>query len=251
MFESETEHLHPSIKKCPKCSEKYEEWYRRRRTVKCLGGKKGLVSHVYRCSNKSCSKHDIAIQPEQEGKIVLKEQSFGLDVIMKVGELRYKEHKTWKQIQEELTTQHSVKISDRTVGHLEENYQALMSIVAKENNKLLCELDALNGLILSIDGIKPDSGDDQLFLVREVQTGNILASKLLNYTTQKAIEEILQSVIDLSLPILGIVSDNQQMLTKAIKTKLPNVPHQICQYHFLKRLGKPLKQEDFKLKKNS
>lgn len=249
MYESEVIHLYPSIKKCFVCDQELEEWYRTERNIKTLEGQKDIVCHKFRCKNKKCNHYHNLISPEEENRLALKSKTMGLDVILEIGRLRYKEHKTWKEIQTILKERYNFLISHRAVGYQEKDYLALINIVAKNNNKLLLHLRNLNGIIIAIDGIKPDSGDEQLFLIREIQTGQILASKLISYTTREEIEELIQEVIDLKLPILGIISDNDGMQKGALKNKLPNIPHQICQYHFLKQLTKPLKLADTKVKK--
>ncbi len=249
MYESDVIHLHPSIKKCLVCNEELKEWYRTERSIRTLENEKAIVCHKFICPNKKCSCYKSTISPEEEGLLALKAKRIGLDVVLEIGRLRYKEHRTWKEIQSNLKEKYNFLISERAIGYQEQDYLALSNIVAKNNNKLLLDLNKLGGIIIAIDGIKPDSGDEQLFLIREIQTGNILASKLMSYATQSEIENLLQEVIDLGFPIIGIISDNDSTQKKALREKLPNVPHQLCQYHFLKRLVHPLKKLDTDLKK--
>ncbi|WP_372366024.1 transposase [Candidatus Uabimicrobium sp. HlEnr_7] len=112
-------------------------------------------------------------------------------------------------------------------------------------------LKKLKGLVLAIDGIKPDIGSDILFIIREVQTGYVLASKMLDYINVEEIKKLIEEVKNENFRILGVVSDNDSCLRRAIEESLPEVPHQLCQFHFLKQLGKKIKKEDGKLKKNS
>ncbi len=249
MYESDVIHLYPNQKSCFVCEKKLKECYRTERSIKTLEGQKDIVCHKFMCTNDNCSCYKTTISPEEENLLALKSKNIGLDVVLEIGRLRYKEHKTWKEVQNILLSDYDIKISERTVGYQEKDYLALINIIAKNDNKLLLNLNNLEGIIIAVDGLKPDSGDEQLYLIREVQTGQILASKLMSYTTQDEIEKLIQEVIDLNFPILGIVSDNDAMQKKAIKNKLPNIPHQICQYHFLKRLVNPLKLEDTKVKK--
>jgi len=74
---------------------------------------------------------------------------------------------------------------------------------------------------------------------------------MLEYVNAKEISKILNEVKLMPWKILGIVSDNETVLRSAIENVLPNTPHQLCQYHFLKQIGRKAKDADRKLKKNS
>ena len=251
MYESETNHLYSSFKECSVCGKPLKEKYRTKgRTIKSLKGRIDIVTHVYACVNFECSKYDVSIYPEEETLLAIKGYKFGLDVIVKIGHLRYFEHKTWVEVHKILTNDYDLKISLREIGYLEQSYLALVNIVAKEDIELLKRLENLSGLILAIDGIKPDNSNEILYLIREVQTGQILVAEILTESNNLKIQELLQKVIDLRLPILGIVSDKQESIRLAIEKKLPDIPHQLCYYHYLKNLALPIAEEDSKLKKN-
>ena len=53
------------------------------------------------------------------------------------------------------------------------------------------------------------------------------------------IEQLIEEVLSLGLPILGVISDTQESICLAVHHKLPTVPHQICQYHYLKDVCNP------------
>ncbi|MDU7477881.1 MAG: hypothetical protein E7L01_31745 [Paenibacillus macerans] len=62
------------------------------------------------------------------------------------------------------------------------------------------------------------------------------------------LQSIIQPVIELGLPIVGIVSDGQHSIRLAFEGLLPDVPYQYCQYHYLKDIAKPVVDADRKLK---
>ena len=249
--ESETTHLHPSLRTCPVCQGELKEWYRKERTIYSLQGPIYLVSHVYACENKECANYHRGILPEEETLLAIKGHNFGLDVILKIGELRFVSHKTWQEVQEILEKEYHLKISDREVGYLEQAYLALSKIIAREDQDLLKKLEKLTGLILAIDGIKPDSSGDVLYLIRELQTGQILGAKIISENVGDHLEELIQEIKELGYPILGVVSDKESAIISAVETKLPGVVHQLCHYHFLKNTALPMTEADGKLKKKS
>jgi hypothetical protein len=45
------------------------------------------------------------------------------------------------------------------------------------------------------------------------------------------------------------VSDGQDSLRKAVKKALPGVPHQLCQFHYLREAAQPIYEADRHAKK--
>ena len=251
MYETEATHLYPSIKKCPICRADLKEWYRNKgKLVRTLKGEKYIVQHIYRCENKKCKEKKVKIEPEENSRIVLKHCQIGIDIMLEIGRLRHKEYKTFYAIKQELMEKYNVRISEKDVGNQNRTYLTLMNMLMKDKNSSEWKkLEKLEGMVLAIDGIKPDLGDDVLMIVREIQTGYVVAAKMLNYASKNEVSKLLRKIKEMPFPVLGIVSDNEGMITGAIKEELPKVPHQLCQYHFLKRLSKKIKAEDGKLKK--
>lgn len=247
MYESNTTHLYPSFYTCPACGQKLSQWYRKNRTIKSLSGSIHIVSHIFSCKNTECSNPKIT--PEKETLLAIKGYTFGLDVILKIGALRYKEHKTWNQIEQILNQKFQLKISYREIGYLEESYLSLSYYIAKNDKEVLENLRELKGLVLAIDGIKPNKNGEILYLVREIQTGYILAAKIIEDRFIEQLQELLESVIDLEIPIIGIVSDKEPAIMNAVKAKMNNTPHQLCHYHYLKNIALEISVKDSKLKR--
>jgi hypothetical protein len=58
------------------------------------------------------------------------------------------------------------------------------------------------------------------------------------------IKQILLPVLQLDLPILGVISDAQSSLREAIAELWPGIPHQTCQFHSLQEAGRPIFEVD-------
>jgi hypothetical protein len=54
---------------------------------------------------------------------------------------------------------------------------------------------------------------------------------------------------DLGIPVVGAVSDAQESLLQAIAALWPDVPHQLCQFHYLREATRPMFDVDRKLRK--
>ena len=51
------------------------------------------------------------------------------------------------------------------------------------------------------------------------------------------------------MPIRGVISDGQRSLGNAVRTVLPDIPHQLCHFHYLKEAAKPVYEADKHAKK--
>lgn len=79
-------------------------------------------------------------------------------------------------------------------------------------------------------------------------SGTILAAKNIKSSATQDLMEFIRPVLELGFPLLGIVSDGQLSIRKAIENLAPEVPYQYCQYHYLKDVAKPVIEQDRKLK---
>ena len=53
----------------------------------------------------------------------------------------------------------------------------------------------------------------------------------------------------LDVPIRGVISDGQHSVRKAVQVVLPDVPHQLCHFHYLREAAKPVYEADRHAKK--
>ena len=213
-----------------------------------MSGPLYLATHVQTCKNENCSNNKRKIFAEEESLLAIKNYKYGLDVILEVGQQRYKKYQKWQEIQKSLAEKHNLEVSEREIGYLEQSYLALVKIVAK-GDKALEELKELDGLILAIDGIKPDASNEVLYLIREVQTGQIVAGRMIDEKVKENLGLLIQEVIDLGFKIIGVVSDKEESIVSAVKKNLPEIPHQLCHYHYLKNVALPVMAADRELKK--
>ncbi len=107
------------------------------------------MSHCLGCQNRECSHSEAVYRPEEENILALKGYTFGLDVIVYIGQLRYRENKTIEAIHNQLTKK--IAISVKEVALICEVFLALVTTVAQQDLKLMAELHDLGGIILAID----------------------------------------------------------------------------------------------------
>lgn len=244
--EQRLETLHPE---CPSCGRLMWVTYENQRTVTTLEAVVRLRLPIRRCENGACDRHHVAYRPEAEGRWALPKHEFGLDVIAWIGALRYAEHRSVTEIHRRLR-ERGVAIAERTVEHLLARYEELVGLRERDRQGLKEKLARQGRLIVALDGLQPDKGHEVLWVVREVLSGEVLGSQSLLSSTQSAIERLLtEALAELGVPVVGVISDGEVAVRKAVAALLPGVAHQLCQYHYLREATKPVWEADRHAKK--
>jgi hypothetical protein len=218
--------------------------YANRRTVTTLAGVTRLHLTIRRCHNAGCAAHRRPYRPETEGRFALPRHEFGLDVIALVGRLRYAEHRSVPEIRAHLVGR-GVGVAERTVTNLLDRYDELLAVVLTDDRRLRKVLAGQGRVILALDGLQPDVGHEVLWVIRDVLSGEILLARSLLSARQKELGELLRQVRDAcGVPVAAVVSDGQHSIRNAVAEALPGVPHQLCQFHYLREAAKPIYEAD-------
>ena len=235
--------------RCPGCGGRLRYRYDNRRTVSTLGGLVRLHLQIRRCENEGCARYHQPYRPETEGAIVLPQHEFGLDVIALVGALRYREHKSVPEIHRMLC-ERGVGVCERTVTNLLDRYDELLAVSLADDRRLRQALAAQGRVILALDGLQPDVGHEVLWVFRDCLSGQVLLARSLLSATNEDLAELLRQVSKgVGVPIAGVVSDGQHSIRKAVGAALPDVPHQLCQFHYLREAAQPILEADRHAKK--
>ena len=214
--------------------------YHNARTVVTLDGLYRLTLTIRRCANQSCELYHRPYRPEEEGAWALPHGEFGLDIIALVGALRYASHKSVPEIHQDLRRR-GVDIAQRSVTNLLDRYEELVALHLANDTRLRELLAQQGRVILAIDGLQPDVGHEVLWVLRDCLSGEVLLARSLLSATEADLAVLLKEVKqNLPVPIDGVISDGQQSLRRAVKSVLPDVPHQLCQFHYLREAAKPI-----------
>jgi hypothetical protein len=223
--------------------------YYNERTVTTLADVLRLRLGIRRCPQPSCPRYRKPFRPEAEGRIALPHHEFGLDVVALVGALRYRAHRSVPQIHEDLRARR-LAVAARSVGNLLDRYDELCALAALDPARLHPPLREEGRAILAIDGLQPDVGHEVLWVIRECLTGQVLwAESLLSSAQADLADLIRRAVAALPVPVVAALSDGQRSLRNAVAVALPGVPHQLCQFHFLREAGTPIYELDRHAKK--
>jgi len=226
--------LTTTIRDCPACGGVLWAANKPQRTVVTLQGLIRLRLQVRSCRNPDCSRRKVCLRPEQEGHYALPQHEFGLDVIALVGSLRHAEHRSLPEIHAELVRR-GVPICARSVGNLLDRYDELLALSCSDPGRLKRITAEAGRVILAIDGLQPDVGHEVLWVLRDVLSGEVLLARSLLSSCQDDLAKLLREVKEaIEVPIAGVVSDGQASIRKAVAIALDGVPHQLCQFHYLR-----------------
>lgn len=241
--------LRPQRETCVSCGKPLWVAYHNTRTVNTLDGLCRLTVVLSSCRNEKCERYHVPYHPEEEGIWALPHGEFGLEVMALVGLLRYSEHRSVPEIRDALQLR-GLRIAERTVTHLVHRYEELVALHLLDNNRLQEVLKQQGQVILAMDGLQPDVGHEVLWVLRDTLSGEILLARALLSSTEKDLAALLSEVKEaLPVPITGVISDGQLSIRKAVAQVLPHVPHQLCQFHYLREAAHPIFEADRHAKK--
>ena len=241
--------LEPLQKRCPTCNSVMWADYHNCRTVTTLCGAVHLKLKIRRCANGECERFHKPYRPEEEGTVALPHHEFGLDVIALIGTLRYAEHRSVPEIHEHLVGR-GVAVSERTVTNLLDRYDELVSLSLTGDRRLQQITTTQGRVILAIDGLQPDVGHEVLWVLRDCLSGEVLLARSLLSATQDDLADLIRCVSRaIDVPIVGVISDGQHSIRRAVEKALPDVPHQLCHFHYLREAAKPIYEADRHAKK--
>jgi hypothetical protein len=223
--------------------------YHNYRTITTLEDVVHLTLQIRRCLNRSCPRFRRPYRPEAEGRLALPRHEFGLDVMACVGTLRYAQPRSLPEIHQHLRHRR-VAVAPRTVTHLLERYDELLTLSRTDTARLQRITQAQGRVILALDGLQPDVGHEVLWVLRDCLSGEVLLARSLLSATQPDLAVLLRTVRqNFQVPIVGIVSDGQLSIRGAVAEVFPDVPHQLCHFHDLREAAKPMYDADRHAKK--
>ena len=239
---------------CPDCQRRLRRTVTlTERTVITLDEVIKLVHAGYRCPDAQCAGHRRTYRSVRADALALPWFTYGLDIVLLVGRLRLRDHQTVDEIHQELLTRLEplgVKIARREILYLFEAYSTLLraSSEAKDDVEWLAQVEKNGGIIVSVDGIQPEKGNETVYLVRDALTGRVLAAENVTSSETAVMKALLAPVVALGGKVLGTISDAQESELLAVEELWPEVPHQVCQFHALRDASESAFEADRKVK---
>jgi hypothetical protein len=223
------------------------------RIVVTLNGVIKMTHGGYRCSNPECEARERTYRSAAADALVLPRLTFGLDVVILIGQLRLGKHQTLDETHEQVCERLAplgARMSRREVLYLFDVFCNVLRVASdvKQDKEWMSKVEKNKGLLLSMDGIQPDKGNETVYLVRDALTGRLLAAENVTESSVERLKQVLSPVVELSVPVLGTISDAQESEVMALSQLWPDVPHQTCQFHALREASRPGFEEDRTIK---
>ena len=236
------------LERCPVCDGNMETIYTSgSKTVQTMNGVVRIAQRPKRCDHPGCATRQVTRYSAQWWQIAPVSCTYGYDVIGQIGWQRQVDHQVFGEIHSELRKR--IQISETQVRVLyHQRYLPLLACHERQQWDRLQAVALQGGLILGLDGLAPEGGEPQLWLVRELQTGLILRCGWMSQQDQSAFVHFLQPIAEMGLPVLAVMSDKQRGLVPAIAEVFPQSKHAFCQIHYLNNAVAPLTEADEAMK---
>jgi len=212
------------------------------------------VTHAgYRCPDVQCPGYQRTYRSTAADALALPGFTYGLDIVLLVGRLHLGKHQTVDEVHEELLERLAplgVRISRREILYLFEAYCTLLRAAseAKGDVEWLGQVKKNGGIIVSVDGIQPEKGNETVYLVRDALTGRVLCAENVTSSETAVMKALLGPVVALQVKVLGTITDAQESELLAVEELWPEVPHQVCQFHALRDASKAAYETDKQVK---
>jgi len=249
--------LYPQVSKvytcelelCPKCGSHLVscDYQSGRKTVQTMSFVMGIAYHPKRCVNPNCDDHLKVVRSAEWLHIAPLHCTYGYDVIATIGWQRQTQRQCFVDVFDYLAPR--IKISESQVRYLYyQQYHPLLACHERKHFARLRQVSEQSGLLLSLDGLAPEGGEPQLWVVRELRTTLTLRSGWLSRQDQTAFEHFLAPIAELGLQVAAVLSDKQRGLLPAVQTVFPGARHAFCHPHYLKNIAEPIAAADQEMK---
>lgn len=215
-----------------------------------LSGPLLVLSIPRYCHDSSCGAYRKQVLPEaQRRRLVFSHRSYTVAVLAKLGTLAYRQHRSSTEISQIMTAS-GVPMCHQTASYLLHLYDELVADDEATRAQRLATLQAApgTGVVISFDGLQPDPEYPGLWLVRVPDLDLTLVAEVVADHSAPTLAGLLLRaktlVEEAGKTVTGVISDGEPCNLKAVDLGLPGVPHQVCQFHFLRNLGKPILPDD-------
>ena len=233
---------------CPQCGQPLRAAYTSGwKTVQTMSEVIMIAEQPKRCKNRKCPGYASLLRSVRWGQIAPMWCTYGYDVITQIGWQRQNQRQTFSEIH--LDLQARMLISETQVRAIYTyRYLALLACHERQQMEDLKTIAKQGGLWLSLDGLAPEGGEAQLWLVRELHSGITLRSGWMSQQDQGAFVNFLLPIAALGLPVTAVMSDKQRGLVPAIAEVFSSAKHSFCQMHYLGNAAEPMSAADEAMK---
>jgi hypothetical protein len=233
---------------CPVCRRRMYVCDHRYRRFHTLGGPVELVCKLNHCPDPTCPGHSQTKSPELEITIALPKWAIGWDVLCWIGQRRCSRHWSISQIQAELGDAYGIQLSADSLARYIRHYQIMLAARQEDPEALRRQYEAVEEIILSIDGLQPEKGHETLYVVRELTQKRVWFAEPLISATAEEVRRLIAKAKAwadaMGKSVALWMSDRQDAFVTGIAAEFPDVPHRYCDNHFLRDVAKPVLEAD-------
>lgn len=227
---------------CPSCGEKVKFKYPDDgKLIYTLKGPKYQVVNLYSCSNPKCEFNHIVFNPCP--RFDYSSRTYGADVFRYIAEEFLVYELKPNQIFKRLIKKYQLKISEDTVRRICDDILKLKAL--KIDEKTLEIVKRQGDILLGFDGQDPGGDAPSIWCFMDLISNRVLATYKFDSVDHQLLHQTIEGVQEIyGVKIIGFVSDKQNVITKCHDTFYPEIPHQYCQYHFLRNTWNHLEALD-------
>lgn len=171
--------------------------------------------------------------------IVEKDYQVTYDLVAKVGELRYQDHRQLGEIRAYLKcSKANIDLPLSTIAMIAKRYLILCKKLHEKNkDKISMDIKMNGGYILHFDGSTEQRSGKISFVLKDSLSGHILLSEMIKSENFAEVKVLLEKVRDLFGNPLVIVSDLRHWFILVCQEVFgPDALHILCHFHFLRTL---------------
>lgn len=247
LFESKPSiHFNPQIENCPCCSETLNVYKSRTKTVYTLHLGAFIVNEtITKCRNQNCRcTHKQKYASQELEKLVPFKCKFGYDVLVYVGKAMFLRHCQGEEILIELAKK-NVSVSLNEVYYLAKKFIVYLATLHNIRNDNICEIIQENGgYILHLDSFG-DKGSPRIITGLDSISDIVLENAKIASEKSDYIKPFLKEIKKRYGNPLAIVQDMAKGIMNAVEEVFSGVMILICNYHFLRDIGKDFLEENY------
>lgn len=215
-----------------------------------LRGEIQVRQSIMECRNPECPHGGDGTFPKFQSEefllLALPHCNVGLDVTLYIGFQMHVKRCSQNEVWAELKKL-GVQIDLSTVFRHYQKYLIFVKGLAEnEIAQLRIQFQQQGGFILSLDAVH-SKGSPPLLVCQELTTGRTLFTQLLHTENAPEISAALEEIQTRFGRPVAVISDMNSANITAVAQVFPEIPHQYCQFHFLKNVGKALLKEEYEL----
>lgn len=237
-------HFKPKIGTCPCCKEALKVYKSRQKTVYTLHlGGFTATETIVECQNQDCSNERKYTSKELETLVPFL-CNFGYDVLVYIGKAMFLRHCQGEEILVELAEK-NVSVSLNEVYYLAKKFIVYLATLHNIRNDNICEIIQENGgYILHLDSFG-DKGSTRIITGLDSISDIVLENAKIASEKSDYIKPFLKKIRKKFGKPLAVVQDMGKGIMNAVKEIFSGVKIFICNFHFLRDIGRDLLEDNY------